>query len=739
MTTTKKNIKERKENTEPSSKVKLLGELKRETKHSIFAIGAFVLGLIFILSYFDKAGMAGLLINKIFGSLFGNGFFLLPSVLFFASFSLFYSIRPSIVSHTIFGTTMFLLSSLGTISVIWGEKTGGYIGYIVSMPLMKFFDFSVSLIALVGIAIASILIMINMPLAIRSLWKKEGKEVIAEDDLHINKMGTVDDNKKDKNTDEENKEKNADKTKKTTLDKKGKPKEDELPEINTILKRSHSDFVPPPLSLLESDRGKPSSGDIKANANIIKRTLQNFGIDVELGEINIGPSVTQYTLKPAEGVKLSRIIALQNDLSLALAAHPLRIEAPIPGRSLVGIEMPNSTKTTLGLASLFKEEGYSKSDLPLLVSLGRDVAGKAVFSNVAKMPHLLVAGATGSGKSIYIHAFITSLIYRNPPESLRFIMIDPKRVELTVYNDIPHMLTPTIIETKKAIITLKWLTKEMERRYEILSTAGVRDILSYHKEKKEANPPMPYLVVIIDELADLMSTYPREVEASIVRLAQMSRAVGIHLVLSTQRPSVEVITGLIKANITSRVALQVASQIDSRTIIDMAGAEKLLGHGDMLYLAGDTGKPKRVQGPYISEKEVKSVVNYIANQYKNVDFEDMGPALEQGGTSKSSAFAIDFDATENDMDDDLYEEARETVIEAGKASTSFLQRKLKIGYARAARLVDMLEERGVIGQGDGAKARDVLISNESNLPENAIRLENEADKLLESVGEEIKK
>lgn len=745
MTTSKKNKKEKKgkaredDETPSGNKTKLLGNLRRETKHSIFAIGAFVLGLIFILSYFDKAGIAGLLINKIFGSLFGNGFFLLPSVLFFASFSLFYSIRPNIVSHTILGTILFLLSSLGTISVILGEKTGGYIGYLVSLPLMKFFDFSVSLIALIGVALVSILIMINMPLALKSLWKKEkNEEEENENDLHINKMGSVEDEDKNKKTDLENKEKNADKIKKVVIGKKNNPKEDELPEMNTALKKNRSDFTPPPLSLLENDRGKPSSGDIKANANIIKRTLQNFGIDVELGEINIGPSVTQYTLKPAEGIKLSRIIALQNDLSLALAAHPLRIEAPIPGRSLVGIEMPNSTKTILGLASLFKEDDYAKSDLPLLVSLGRDVAGKAIFSNVAKMPHLLVAGATGSGKSIYIHAFITSLIYRNPPESLRFIMIDPKRVELTVYNDIPHMLAPTIIETKKAILTLKWLTKEMERRYEILSNAGVRDILSYHKETKESNYPMPYLVVIIDELADLMSTYPREVETSIVRLAQMSRAVGIHLVLSTQRPSVEVITGLIKANITSRIALQVASQIDSRTIIDMAGAEKLLGHGDMLYLAGDTGKPKRIQGPYISEQEVKKVVNFIADQYKNVDFEDIGPALEQGnGGVKSSAFSIDLDSAEDDMDDDLYEEARETVIEAGKASTSFLQRKLKIGYARAARLVDMLEERGVIGQGDGAKARDVLISNASNLPENA--LEAEADKLLESVGEEIKK
>lgn len=738
----KKNKKEKKETEEDLPKTKLhqpksrvLGELKSETKYSIFAIGAFILGLIFILSYFNKAGIAGVLINKIFGSLFGNGFFLLPLVLFFASFSLFYSIRPNIVRHTIIGTLIFLLSSLGAISVIWGEKTGGYIGKFVSLPLLKFFDFSVSLIALVGIAIVSILIMLNMPLALKSLWRKNKED--ADEDVLINTMGSVED---DGDAKEEVKEKNGDKIKKTAPGKKSKNKdadEEETLDIKTDLKRNRSNFVPPPLSLLEGDRGKPSSGDIKANANIIKRTLQNFGIDVEMGEINIGPSVTQYTLKPAEGVKLSRIIALQSDLSLALAAHPLRIEAPIPGRSLVGLEMPNSTKTTLGLASLFKEEDYAKSDLPLLVSLGRDVAGKAIFANVAKMPHLLVAGATGSGKSIYIHSLITSLLYRNPPESLRFIMIDPKRVELTVYNDIPHMLAPTIIETKKAIITLKWLAKEMERRYEVLLSAGVRDILSYHKEKKESHPPMPYLIVIIDELADLMSTYPREVEASVVRLAQMSRAVGIHLVLSTQRPSVEVITGLIKANITSRIALQVASQIDSRTIIDMAGAEKLLGHGDMLYLAGDTGKPKRIQGPYISEQEVKKVVNYIADQYKNVDFEDIGPVpLERNGgnTKTQGAFEINFDEAADDMDDELYEEARQIVIEAGKASTSYLQRRLKIGYARAARLVDMLEERGVVGQGEGAKARQVLVVNENNGA-----LEAEADKLLENAGKEIKK
>src|SRR3989339_669719 len=368
----KENKKGDLENGASSPKRKLLGELKRETKHSIFAVGAFVFGLIFILSYFDKAGVAGTLIDKIFGSLFGNGFFLLPLVLFFASFSLFYSIRPNIVSHTIIGTLIFLLSSLGAFSAIWGDYAGGYIGYFFSLPLLRFFDFSVSLIALVGIAIISILIMLNAPLAIKSLWRKNKEE--KEVEVHINQMNSVDDEK----TNKEEREKTEEKIKKETGGKKEgsgtKKEEDDLPEMKMDFKKGRSNFVSPPLSLLEGDRGKSSSGDIKANANIIKRTLQNFGIDVEMGEINIGPSVTQYTLKPAEGVKLSRIIGLQNDLSFAFSGPPLRIEAPIPGRSLVGIEMPNSAKTTLGLASLFKEEGYAKSDLPLIVSLGRDVA-----------------------------------------------------------------------------------------------------------------------------------------------------------------------------------------------------------------------------------------------------------------------------------------------------------------------------------------------------------------------------
>ncbi|NUQ57217.1 MAG: hypothetical protein HUT38_01890 [Candidatus Paceibacter sp.] len=704
------NSREEKENRMGN----LLGELKRETKYSILAVGAFVLALVFILSYFDKAGTAGRYANKILDVLFGKGSVLVPTILFFSSFLFFRSIRPNLVKHAAIGATLFLFSALGSLSAVWGMKAGGYVGYFASYPFMKFFDLSATLLMLGAVSVVSILLMANIPLSALNFFKKKETDEDADDGEENSAEEIVVNEPKAAQADEEEtrsaaKEKNR--AKKPAAEKA--KEEEENYDIGSYEQHQKTAFVPPPLSLLEGDRGKPSSGDIKANANIIKRTLQNFGIDVEMAEINIGPSVTQYTLKPAEGVKLARILALQNDLALSLAAHPLRIEAPIPGRSLVGIEIPNSTKTTIGLASLFSEEEYQASKQSLLIAMGKDVAGKAVYSSIAKMPHLLVAGATGSGKSIFIHTLITSLLYRNSPEILRFIMVDPKRVELTVYNQIPHMLAPVITETKKAIMTLKWLCKEMERRYEVLLSAGVRDIGSYH-EKKGGDGLMPYLVVVIDELADLMSTYPREMEASIVRLAQMSRAVGIHLVLSTQRPSVEVITGLIKANITCRVALQVASQIDSRTILDMAGAEKLLGKGDMLFLAGDTAKPKRIQGPFISENEVKKVVDYLADQYKNVDFESAIPATEQGGegTKIQPAFAMNLDEGAEDLDE-LYEDARQTVIESGKASTSYLQRKLKIGYARAARLIDMLEERGVVGPGEGAKARQVLIRNEN--------------------------
>ncbi len=485
-------------------------------------------------------------------------------------------------------------------------------------------------------------------------------------------------------------------------------------------------FTPPPLSLLEKDRGKASVGDIKENANTIKRTLQNFGITVEMDEIAIGPSVTRYALKPAQGVKLSRIVGLQNELALDLAVESIRVEAPIPGKSLVGIEIPNESKSMVGLGSLLGSDEYTKNPNPLLIALGKGISGKALYVNMAKLPHLLIAGTTGSGKSSTIHAVIQSLLFRNSPYDLKLIMIDPKKVELTLYNDIPHLYTPVITTAKKTIQTLNWAVQEMERRYDILEAESEQDIRAYHnkvyapaleKVKKgtldEENMPdkLPYIVIIIDELADIMMTYPKELESGIVRLAQKSRAVGIHLILSTQRPEVKVITGLIKANIPSRVALKVASQIDSRTIIDGAGAEKLLGAGDMLFTSSESPKPERVQSAFVSNEEIKRVVNYLKQAYRTM-IPDTISIVESASLNAGSIISESI-SNDGGEDDELYEQAKELVVSSRKGSTSYLQRRFKIGYSRAARLIDLLEKNGVVGPQDGAKPRTILIGGGS--------------------------
>jgi S-DNA-T family DNA segregation ATPase FtsK/SpoIIIE len=482
---------------------------------------------------------------------------------------------------------------------------------------------------------------------------------------------------------------------------------DEGPKLKKLT-NNFKNYVPPPLDLLKASNEKPTTGDLRANANIIKRTLESFGIAVEMGEINIGPKVTRYTLKPAEGVKLSRILALSPDLALALAAHPIRIEAPIPGKSFVGIEVPNKAAAIVRLGSLMAYPEFGSSGA-LGFTLGRDVTGEPLFADIEKMPHLLVAGATGSGKSVMIHSIILSLLYKNSPQSLRMVLIDPKRVELSIYENLPHLVSPVITESKKAAGVFKWAIAEMERRYQLLQAGGNRDVKSYNASTGK-DDPLPYVVIVADELADIMTTYGREVEGSIVRLAQMARATGIHLILATQRPSVEVITGLIKANITTRIALQVASQIDSRTILDTAGAEKLLGGGDLLFTSASLSKPKRIQGAYVSEEEINAVADFIR---ENNPLEVEGgigtaPTAQSNEGEEGAPGLFDSFAAGEEADDELYGEALETVRAAGKASASLLQRRLKVGYARAARLLDLMEEHGAIGPGDGAKPREVF-------------------------------
>lgn len=698
--------------------------LKTETKHGILAVVFFVLAVFFLMSRFGIAGMAGKFIYEKLHFLLGIGYLLLPALFVLLGYSFFKSKTPNVGWTRVVSSVMFLLASLGIIDVASGEHAGGLLGEILSTPFVSLFDVYASIVFLGAILIISIIAMLDAKPALGSLvknivafFKKKKPEEEPVENIE------PEESREEEEKEAGEKEKTSEKIKKALgmAKKEFEPinEEEEIP----IRKRKtgSSAYAPPPLSLLEEDKGKPNTGDIKANANIIKRTLLNFGIEVEMDEITIGPTVTRYALKPAEGMKLSRIVGLQNDLALALAAHPIRIEAPIPGKSLVGIEIPNRSKSIVGLATLLSDEKFQNSPKPLTIALGRGISGRAIFGNLAKMPHCLVAGTTGSGKSVTIHSMITSLLYRNGPDDLKFIMIDPKRVELTLYNNIPHLLTPVITDAKKTILALKWAAKEMDRRYDILEAESVRDIESYHKniwgsnqKKTKTNSEgeeveveadrLPYIVIFIDELADIMSAYPRELESAIVRLAQMSRAVGIHLILSTQRPEVNVITGLIKANIPARVALKVSSQIDSRTILDAGGAEKLLGAGDMLYSSGEA-QPERLQSAFISEAEVKKVVKYLIDSYKDEVSEEI--SLSAGSISADKSI---FESTLDDEaeEDEMYEEARACVIEAGKASTSYLQRKLKLGYGRAARLMDMLEERGVIGPGDGAKPREVL-------------------------------
>ncbi|MES2409605.1 MAG: DNA translocase FtsK 4TM domain-containing protein [Patescibacteria group bacterium] len=703
--------------------------VKDETMQSILSIVFFLVALLFILASVGKAGLVGINVYEFFSKLFGIGYFLIPLLFAMLGVSFLKTLAQRFsITKIIFGL-VFFFSSLGIIEIA-SATSGGAVGQIMVKPLIELFDVNLSVILLFGLIVISLLVIFETHLQSSWIlfWRRLNKKGIDENDTSdvdtaVEKSVAIEEKKQKEKLPETSEEP---KTNIGGIFAK-KEKKEEVAEFDLGGLRAHTfskAYVPPPLSLLEMDKGKPGVGDVKANANLIKRTLQNFGIDVEMDEITIGPTVSRYAMKPAEGVRLSKIVSLQDNLALALAAPTIRVEAPIPGKSLVGIEVPNSSKTVVGLGSLLNESAYKNSPKPLLTSIGKNVSGDAVFYDLAKMPHLLIAGTTGSGKSVTVHAILTSLLYRNGPDLLKFIMVDAKRVELTLYNKIPHLLTPVITDAKKTILALKWAAKEMDRRYDTLEGHSVRDISSYHKnilepalkKNKDAEDlpeTMPYIVIVIDELADLMQAFPRELEASIVRLAQMSRAVGIHLILSTQRPSVNVITGLIKANIPTRIALKVQSQIDSRTIIDKAGAEKLVGQGDMLFSSQDAPEPVRIQSPYISENEVKNVVKYLIDSYKDeIPQGDLGlVGGEKVPDEKNPIFDSGFDDDKSGADDDeLYEEAKEIVIQAGKASTSYIQRKLRVGYARAARLIDILEEKGVIGPADGSKPREVISS-----------------------------
>ncbi|MBI1960934.1 MAG: DNA translocase FtsK [Candidatus Liptonbacteria bacterium] len=674
--------------------------LHPDTKKSVAALILFGLAVIFTLSSIHRAGPAGDALYRGFDTLVGIGYYLIPATLVLAAIVFVTTGRKKIYGVTAIGSVLLLGAGLGFIDIV-SPDNGGWIGTFIGLIQVPFGS-PASLVIVITALLAGILLIVNAPIRVR-LPQWGAQTAVSDDaDLSEKEVRAVEEAATEAEDERMEEEEEAPEPEK----KKKEPEEediigDEEPAAGSLVPHFRSgSYVPPSLDLLRTSAEKATAGDLRINANMIKRTLESFGVPVEMEEITVGPKITRYALKPAEGIRLSKITALNQDLALALAAHPIRIEAPIPGKSLVGIEVPNKTAATVRLGTIMKTNEFAQTG-PLGFVIGRDVTGEPLFGDIAGMPHLLVAGATGSGKSVMIHSLILSLIYKNSPETLRMIMIDPKRVELSVYDGIPHLISSVVTENKKAVGVFRWALNEMDRRYDLLMNAQARDIAGYNASHKK--DVLPYILIVVDELADLMSTFGREVEGSVVRLAQMARAVGIHLILSTQRPSVEVITGLIKANITSRIALQVASQIDSRTILDAGGAEKLLGGGDLLFISPKFSKPKRLQGAFVTEAEVRAVADFIRENNtdagERVEFAP-APAAEDGKEI--------FDEFANgDADDEMYHEAVTLVTETKKASASFLQRRLKVGYARAARLLDMMEERNIIGPSNGAKPRDV--------------------------------
>ncbi len=678
-----------------------------QTQCLVIAIILITIAIILILGLFELAGVAGEFLALGLEILFGWASWAVPVILIIAGLlCLGYkrveerTKRPMGVRYL--GLVLLLLAIAGAFHIHFVDSKialqlyqgGGYIGYGLSFIIVKTFGFWASWV------IFSCVFIIGLIIAFTGIARRVKEEAEKKETKILTRESSVQRGWREIKSVLAGKKELVlrPETRKSQLLEKteegvGLVKKHGLPKP-AVYYKSSGQKIDMPLDLLESSSTKPNSGDIKANKLIIQKTLENFSIPVSMGEIKVGPTVTQYTLKPADGVKISQITTLHNDLAMALAAHPIRIEAPIPGQSLVGIEVPNQRVAVVRLKEILESQTFKSRKSNLTIALGKDVAGSVWLANLGKMPHLLVAGATGSGKTVMLNSIIVNLIYQNSPDDLKFILVDPKRVELTFYNDLPHLLTPVVTGVRETINALKWAISEMDRRFDVMSQAKKRDITAYNRDSKDK---LPFIIIVIDELADLMVAAPQEVETCIIRLAQMARATGIHLVMATQRPSVDTITGSIKANIAARIAFAVTSMIDSRTILDFSGAEKLLGRGDMLFISSELSKPKRLQGAYVSDTEIKRIVEYLRNITK--------PNYQEGITN--------YQATQSPeelgalKEDEMLPQAREVVIRAGRGSASLLQRRLRVGYARAARLLDLLEEEGTIGPADGAKPREV--------------------------------
>jgi len=701
-----------------------------EVKKSIAIVILFVLAALSVLSFFELAGAFGDFFKTTIELIFGWGSYLFPIILLISGYLMLmpdkYKIKPS----NYLGLFFLVLSYSGILQFIkdLGEATtflagsgGGYLGFFIFLPLQNIMGSWASLIILLAILLISLVLAFNTSLnsIFRKInifrlitsrisrekddadWEEDEEEGWQENPAEAETMADEEEVEEEKPEEETEEEKFTRKEIKPSITKiKGHIPDD----VKVTFASSRIKKIEVPLSLLEGRKGKPTSGDIKNNMEVIQSTLENFGILVEMGEVSVGPTVTQFTLKPHQGIKLSRIVALQNDLAMSLAAHPIRIEAPIPGKALVGIEVPNQSITIVKLKDILISKEFQKKKGHLKICLGEDVSGRSWVVDLTSMPHMLIAGATGSGKSVCINNVIISLLYQYTPEELRLIMVDPKKVELSSYNGIPHLMTPVITDVSKTINSLRWVVREMDERFKLLNAAKKRNIDGYNSSVLVNK--LPYIVVIIDELADLMVVAARDVETAIVRLSQMARAVGIHLIVATQRPSVNIITGLIKANIPARIAFAVASQIDSRTILDNSGAEKLLGKGDMLFTSAEESKPRRIQGAYLTDDEIERVIDFWKEQ-NEPDYNEEITESQSG----SSPLGVDIDPD----GDELLEEAKDIVIKADKASASLLQRRLRVGYARAARLIDLLENQGIVGPADGAKPREILVTDNNDL------------------------
>jgi len=710
----------------------------------VWAVVFVALAFLLVVAWFSAGGPVLEWLNSAITGTIGYGIFFLPVLLIYLAVEIFrtennYLPIPmkvaSILSIVWFSGLFGLLKDSG------GETTGGAIGNMLNDGMLSLVNTGIAVFIYVLLIVVTVLFILRIsPSAvIKKLWEiirgdsneeeqnvKVMKNAASMDDFKLNASVPTTDDQTELDINEPIKQ-----SKLSTLRSSvNRDKAEE--EKSALVTITDPDWVPPSLDLLEKKQSPADAGDVNHNAQVIKDTLAEFDMHVSMEGANIGPKVTQYTLRPPSGVKLAKITALETNIALNLAAQSLRMEAPIPGQKAVGIEVPNLKAADVRLHSILTSKRWTDSTEPLSFAIGKDISGEAVIGELNKMPHLLIAGQTGSGKSVMINTLLASLLYRNSPSEMKLILVDPKYVEMALYQDIPHLLTPVITEDDKTISALKWAVNEMQRRYMLLAEHKVKDIASYNRktktsgkkimiadeegiEQEHENGAMPYIVIVIDELAELMMIAARDVEALIVRLAQKARAVGIHLVLATQRPSVNVITGLIKANVPARIAFTVPSQVDSRTILDQVGAEKLLGQGDMLMVTPDISKPRRIQGALVTEEEVQSIMTHLHLQAPpQYNDEVVSQPVKLNG---KGGIVMDFD---NGSDDAIYKDAIKVVTDSGKASASLLQRRLRVGYARAARLIETMEDQGIVGPADGARPREVLISGVDELEEDIL-------------------